>query len=88
MLAVRLEFTFEEFFAKGGITTFVDRMAASIGLHKADIKVVQVYRGSTIVDFEIIRDLTAAVVINFEEVKATFETVMEASEEFMGSKIL
>ena len=40
MLAIRLEFTFKEFFARGGITTFIDRMAAVIGLHRADIKVV------------------------------------------------
>ncbi len=40
MLAIRMEFTFREFFARGGIVTFVDRMAASIGLHAADIKVV------------------------------------------------
>jgi len=51
MLAIRLEFTFKEFFERGGITTFIDRMAAVIGLHRADIKVVQVYEGSTVVDF-------------------------------------
>ena len=73
MLAIRLEFTFKEFFARGGITIFIDRMAASIGLHRADIKVVQVYEGSTIIDFEVIRDLAAEVVIDFEEVIETFE---------------
>ena len=88
MLAVRLEFTFEEFFARGGITTFVDRMAASIGLHRADIKVVQVYEGSTIIDFEVIRDLAAEVPIVFEDVIETFESVMSTSTEFMGSVIL
>jgi len=88
MLAVRLEFTFEEFFSRGGITTFVDRMAASIGLHRADIKVVQVYEGSTIIDFEIIRDLAAAVPIVFEDIIETFERVMLMEAEFMGSTIL
>lgn len=39
-LAVRLEFTMEEFFAKGGVTTFTDRMAANLGIHSADLKVV------------------------------------------------
>merc|ERR1712110_299571 len=88
MLAIRLEFTFEEFFARGGITTFIDRMAASIGVHRADLKVVSVYEGSTIVDFEVIRDLTSATVIDFDEIKETFETVMSSAEEFMGTTIL
>jgi len=51
MLGIRMEFTMEEFFANGGIVSFVDRMAATLGIHKADIKVVDVYEGSTIVDF-------------------------------------
>lgn len=33
------------------MTTFTDRMAAVLGVHAADIKVVSVYEGSTIVDF-------------------------------------
>ena len=40
MLAIRMEFTMEQFFAKGGVTTFTDRMAAVLGIHKADLKVV------------------------------------------------
>ena len=68
--------------------TFADRMAASLGLHAADIKVVQIYQGSTIVDFEIIRDVLAEEVIDFDEVIATFEEVMSTTDEFMGSKIL
>jgi len=51
MLGIRMEFTMEEFFANGGIVSFTDRMAATLGIHKADIKVVRVYEGSTIVDF-------------------------------------
>jgi len=51
MLGVRLEFTMDEFFASGGVVSFVDRMAASLGIHKADIRVVSVYEGSTIIDF-------------------------------------
>ena len=40
MLGVRMEFTLDEFFASGGVTTFADRMAAVLGIHAADIKVV------------------------------------------------
>ena len=37
MLAIRLEFTMDEFFTKGGITTFTDRMAGVLGIHRADL---------------------------------------------------
>ena len=51
MLGIRLEFTVKEFFASGGIVSFADKMAAVLGIHASDIKVVSVYEGSTIVDF-------------------------------------
>lgn len=51
---VRLEWTFAEFFADGGTTRFVDRLSASLGIHYGDIKVVSVYEGSLIIDYEII----------------------------------
>lgn len=56
MLGIRMEFTLDEFFASGGVTTFADRMAAALGIHAADIKVVQVYEGSTIVEFQVVSD--------------------------------
>lgn len=40
MLGIRMEFTLDEFFAAGGVTTFADRMAAVLGIHKSDVKVV------------------------------------------------
>ena len=54
MLAIRLEWTVKAFFQEGGIGKFTDRMAASLGIHKADLKVVQVYEGSVIVDFQVL----------------------------------
>jgi len=51
MLSVRLEWTMEEFFEDGGIGTFTARMAASLGIHAGDLKVVQAYEGSVIVVF-------------------------------------
>ena len=53
MLAIRLEWTVKEFFQSDGIGKFTDRMAASLGIHRADLKVVQVYEGSVIVEFEV-----------------------------------
>lgn len=51
MLGIRLEFTVDEFFASGGIVSFTDRMAGVLGVHRADLKVVAVYEGSTIIEF-------------------------------------
>lgn len=49
MLQIRLEFTLEEFYADGGVVSFTDRMAGVLGVHAADLKIVSVYEGSTIV---------------------------------------
>mmetsp|Transcript_41470 Transcript_41470/g.63276 ORF Transcript_41470/g.63276 Transcript_41470/m.63276 type:complete len:228 (+) Transcript_41470:852-1535(+) len=48
-----MEWTMEEFFADGGTTKFVDRLAGSLGIHASDIKVVSVYTGSLVVNYEI-----------------------------------
>jgi len=48
-----MEWTLEDFYAKGGTTTFVDRLAASLGIHVSTIKVVGVYEGSLVVDYNI-----------------------------------
>jgi hypothetical protein len=50
---VRLEFTMKEFFADGGNTKFVDRVAGSLGIHASQIKVVSVYEGSVVVNYDI-----------------------------------
>lgn len=49
-----MEWTFAEFFASGGTTTFVDRLSASLGIHASEIKVVSVYEGSLVIDYELI----------------------------------
>lgn len=51
MTSVRMEWTLAEFYADGGVTTFTDRVAAALGIHASQIKVVAVYQGSVIVDF-------------------------------------
>jgi hypothetical protein len=48
---VRMEWSLNDFYAKGGTTTFVDRLAASLGIHASTIKIVGVYTGSLIVDY-------------------------------------
>lgn len=42
-IAVRMDWTMDEFFADGGTTKFSDRLAASLGIKSANIKIVSVY---------------------------------------------
>lgn len=57
---VRMEWTFDEFFAGGGTTTFMDRVAGSLGIHASTIKIVSVYEGSLVVNYAIENDDPAA----------------------------
>ena len=41
------------FFANGGTTSFMDRVAAGLGIHASTIKIVSVYEGSLVVNYEI-----------------------------------
>jgi hypothetical protein len=59
--SVRMNWTFTQFFADGGTTAFIDRVAASLGIKPANIKVVAVYQGSVIVDFQIFEDTAKSV---------------------------
>lgn len=43
----------DEFFAEGGTTTFVDRLTGSLGIHASQVKIVSVYEGSLVVNYEI-----------------------------------
>jgi len=56
MTSVRLDWSLGEFYQDGGTTSFVDRLAAVLGIHASTIKVVAVYKGSVIVDFFISSD--------------------------------
>ena len=53
MSQVRMEWSMEEFFADGGTTKFIDRLAGSLGIHASTIKVVSVYQGSLVVNYEL-----------------------------------
>lgn len=53
---VRMEWTFDEFFSNGGTTTFMDRVAGSLGIHASTIKIVSVYEGSLVVNYAIEND--------------------------------
>jgi hypothetical protein len=59
MTKVRMEWTMEEFYAEGGTTRFVDRIAAALGIDRSRVKTVAVYEGSVIVDFFIEAETTS-----------------------------
>lgn len=46
----------DEFFDNGGTTAFVDRVAGSLGIHASEIKVVSVYEGSLVLNYDITLD--------------------------------
>jgi hypothetical protein len=48
-----MEWTMESFFSSGGTTSFMDRVAGSLGIHASTIKIVSVYEGSLVVNYEI-----------------------------------
>jgi hypothetical protein len=48
-----MEWTWDAVFADGGTTSFVDRLTASLGIHASEVKIVSVYEGSLIVNYEI-----------------------------------
>lgn len=41
-----------EFFSNGGTTQFIDRVSGSLGIHASTIKVVSVYEGSLVVNYD------------------------------------
>jgi len=52
--SVRVEWTLDEFFADGGTSQFIDRLASVLGIDASRIRVLQVYEGSLVALFEIL----------------------------------
>lgn len=46
----------DEFYSQGGPTSFIDRVSAALGIHASQMKVVAVYTGSVVVEYEIEAD--------------------------------
>lgn len=55
---VRMEWTLTEFYDDGGTSKFADRIASALGIHASRIKVVAVYEGSVVVDYNILSEDT------------------------------
>jgi hypothetical protein len=91
MLGIRMEFTMNEFFAEGGVVSFTDRMAGVLGIHRADIKVVSVYEGSTIVEFQVLQrdeEVDGEELIDLKKVDKVYRDYIQENDTFMGTRIL
>lgn len=78
-----MDWSMSEFFADGGTTRFVDRLAASLGVPSYRIKVVSVYEGSVVVDFAIESEPVATTTTdangNVQQVDATTVAAQQAA---------
>lgn len=63
-------------------------MIGSLGIHAGDLRVVAVYEGSTIIDFEIIRNLLDETPLDLQKVEEDFRVLATTADSFMGSTIL
>lgn len=48
-----MEWTLDDFYSEGGTTTLVDRISGTLGIHASQIKIVSVYEGSLVLNYEI-----------------------------------
>jgi hypothetical protein len=81
---VRMEWTMAEFFADGGTTSFVDRLTASLGIHASQVKIVSVYEGSLVVNYELEADDTDALA----ELEATQNDMFASGAVDLGAPVL
>ncbi len=51
-----MEWTMSKFYSNGGTTKFADRLCAALGIHASQVKVVSVYEGSLVVNYNIVQD--------------------------------
>lgn len=83
---VRLEWSLDEFYSSGGTTLFIDRLSAVLGIHPSTVKIVTVYQGSVIIEYQISNPTSDRVVLAV--IKAKIDSLMKPGAEFLGSKIL
>lgn len=93
MMKVRLEFTLAQFFSQGGVVSFTHALAGVLNIHPADIKIVEVYEGSTIVKFKVMQrgqeELDAGEEpIDFKKINRAYTKFVTEEVTLMGSPIL
>lgn len=48
------------FYSSGGTTKFANRLCAVLGIHASQMKVVSVYEGSLVINYNIVQDPTSS----------------------------
>lgn len=87
--AVRLDWTMAEFYGGGGVTSFTDRVAAVLGIHASQIKVVAVYEGSVIIEYAVEADEEEAdPVATLAKIKTQITTLVAEKSEAFGAPVL
>lgn len=79
----------DEFYSGGGVTTFTDNVAGALGIHASQIKVVAVYEGSVVVEYNVIaeeNDPDPAATL--AKVEKNIEVLVEEKSEAFGAPIL
>lgn len=86
---VRMEWTMDEFYAAGGVTSFADRVAAALGIHASQMKVVAVYQGSLVVDYEIQPDTSSSdSAAELRAIETNLNTLVASGDSSFGAPVL
>jgi hypothetical protein len=86
---VRMEWTMDEFFADGGTTSFVDRITSSLGIHASEVKIVSVYEGSLVVNYEIeLEESEDEDAPTLEDIKETQAANIDSGDLDFGAPVL
>ena len=91
MTKVRMNWSLAEFYADGGTTRFVDRLAASLGINANRIKTVAIYEGSVVVDFSIEAEegeSTEQAAKSLAAIETQLVTQVEAGELNIGAPVM
>lgn len=87
--AVRLDWTMDEFYSGGGVTSFTDRVAAVLGIHASQIKVVAVYEGSVIIEYAVEADENASdPAATLSKIKSQITTLVAQKSDAFGAPVL
>mmetsp|Transcript_8382 Transcript_8382/g.16636 ORF Transcript_8382/g.16636 Transcript_8382/m.16636 type:complete len:1637 (+) Transcript_8382:5150-10060(+) len=90
-LTVRMDMTPAQFFADDGVTNFIDRLAAALGIPVYRIRVAQVKEGSTIVYAEILTNdekTESEQKVEAQSIKSTIETKAQDGTLSLNAPIL
>lgn len=84
-----MQWSLAEFFANGGTTRFVDRLASVLGLHASQVKIVSVYEGSLVVDYNLLPDESSSTATeDLKKIESKQTELMAKGKLDLGAPIL